>query len=102
MGGDCIGSDLVYLSTGYDFLKMVIQIACGEIPNIVPTGEQHIAQVKFLFNQTDIEELEKIKKINPDSIYRISNIAHNNIEQVSDSSTRLGYYILIKNFKQIL
>ena len=27
MGGDCIGSDLVYYSTGYDFVKMVIQVA---------------------------------------------------------------------------
>ena len=30
MGGDCIGSDLVYLSTGYDFVKMVIQTATGQ------------------------------------------------------------------------
>ncbi|MBE0649342.1 MAG: ATP-grasp domain-containing protein, partial [Bacteroidales bacterium] len=29
MGGDFIGSDLVYLSTGYDFLKGVIEIALG-------------------------------------------------------------------------
>lgn len=30
MGGDFIGSDLVYLSTGYDFLKGVILVALGE------------------------------------------------------------------------
>ena len=29
MGGDFIGSDLVYLSTGYDFLKGVIEVALG-------------------------------------------------------------------------
>jgi len=27
MGGDCIGSDLVKISTGYDFVKMVIDVA---------------------------------------------------------------------------
>lgn len=27
MGGDCIGSDLVRISTGYDFVKMVIDVA---------------------------------------------------------------------------
>ncbi len=99
MGGDCIGSDLVYLSTGYDFLKFVIQIACGEKPDIFPTGKKRIAQVKFLFNQDDIDQLEKIKKENPNSIYRISNISRSNIGQVSDSSTRLGYYILLSDFK---
>ena len=30
MGGDFIGSDLVYLSTGYDFLKGVIEVALGQ------------------------------------------------------------------------
>ena len=30
MGGDFIGSDLVRLSTGYDFVKGVIQVALGE------------------------------------------------------------------------
>lgn len=29
MGGDCIGSDLVQISTGYDFVNMAIDIACG-------------------------------------------------------------------------
>ena len=30
MGGDCIGSDLVKISTGYDFVDMVIDVACGK------------------------------------------------------------------------
>ena len=30
MGGDFIGSDLVQLSTGYDFLQGVIEVALGE------------------------------------------------------------------------
>ena len=29
MGGDFIGSDLVYLSTGYDFLRGVVEVALG-------------------------------------------------------------------------
>lgn len=33
MGGDCIGSELVRYSTGYDFVKMVIQVACGNQPD---------------------------------------------------------------------
>lgn len=30
MGGDCIGSDLVWYSTGIDYVKAVIQVACGK------------------------------------------------------------------------
>lgn len=96
MGGDCIGSDLVYLSTGYDFLKMVIEIACGKEPNMVPTGDKHSVQIRFLFNQEDLDRLEQIKRNTPHSIYRISDIKYENIgNDIVDSATRLGYYILV-------
>lgn len=36
MGGDFIGSDLVRLSTGYDFLEGVIRVALGEIVHPEP------------------------------------------------------------------
>jgi len=97
MGGDCIGSDLVYLSTGYDFLKMVIDVACGEKPEIKPTGNAYrIAKIRFIFNEEDIAELENIKKISPNSIYRISDINMDNLGKTTDSSSRLGYYITVE------
>ncbi|HYX08158.1 MAG TPA: ATP-grasp domain-containing protein [Bacteroidales bacterium] len=34
MGGDFIGSDMIPLSTGYDFVKGIIQIALGEFESI--------------------------------------------------------------------
>ena len=34
MGGDCIGSDLVQISTGYDFLKLTIDVAMRKRTNI--------------------------------------------------------------------
>lgn len=36
MGGDCITTHLVPLSTGIDMVKATIQIACGEAPDIAP------------------------------------------------------------------
>lgn len=47
MGGDFIGSDLVRLSTGYDFLKGVIEVALGEFhePQIT---KQNYSGVYFL------------------------------------------------------
>lgn len=36
MGGDCITTHLVPLSTGVDMVKATMQIACGETPDIAP------------------------------------------------------------------
>ena len=47
MGGDFIGSDLVKLSTGYDYLKGVIDVALGNFEKPV-FGERHFAGVYFL------------------------------------------------------
>lgn len=93
MGGDCIGSDLVYLSTGYDFVKMVIDVAVNNEPELVRDRTSQKCYIKFLFNQTDLDELEEFKKNHSDKIYRISEIEYSNIGKTVDSSTRLGYYI---------
>lgn len=47
MGGDFIGSDLVRLSTGYDFVEGVIRVALGEI--IYP-GPKQIAHSSVIFD----------------------------------------------------
>jgi biotin carboxylase len=36
MGGDCITTHLVPLSTGIDMIEATIRIACGECPDIEP------------------------------------------------------------------
>ena len=41
MGGDFIGSDLVRLSTGYDFVEGVIRVALGEIIHPAPRQIAH-------------------------------------------------------------
>lgn len=51
MGGDFIGSDLVHLSTGYDFLKGVVEVALGNFTEPV-LKEQHYAGVYFLSRET--------------------------------------------------
>ena len=52
MGGDFIGSDLVELSTGYDFLKGVIDVALGTFHEPV-LPEQHHSGVFFLCKETE-------------------------------------------------
>lgn len=93
MGGDCIGSDLVYLSTGQDYIKMVIDVACGKAPIINDVWLQHKAEIRFLFDQKDVEEFEKVRTEKADTIYRVSEFDFSNAGNVNDSSTRIGYYI---------
>lgn len=93
MGGDCIGSDLVYLSTGNDFIKMVIDAAVGNpIDDICHHNEN--AEVRFLFTENDIDDMHQFIKQNPDKIYRISEIEYENLGKTTDSGSRLGYYII--------
>lgn len=93
MGGDCIGSDLVRLSTGYDFTKMVIQTALGEKPDFSKVEEPSNAAVKYIFSQNDYQKLLEVKDNNPGIIEYISpiNLSKNN---VNDSSSRFGFYII--------
>ena len=91
MGGDCIGSDLVYLSTGNDFMKMVIDVALGNpIDEVKDTKSS--AQIRFVFDKNDYEKMLSFAKENENKIYRISDMEFN--EEVTDSSTRAGYYII--------
>ena len=96
MGGDCIGSDLVPLSTGYDFMEMIVDVACGKAPKIVPKTGPKEARIRFLFTMDDVEEMKQYEKEHPEEIYRISELDLSHLGHVSDSSTRLGYYITVK------
>ena len=96
MGGDCIGSDLVRLSTGYDFTKMVIQTALGEKPDYCKVCQPSNAAVKYILSKEEYKILNEIKEDNPKSIIYESNIVINENEEVEDSSTRYGFF-LIKN-----
>lgn len=93
MGGDCIGSDLVRLSTGYDYVRMVIQVACGIEPDFEKVCPPHPAGCRFIFSQADIDELSKIQKEDPDKIIKVVDYHPEMIGHITDSSNRAGCYI---------
>ncbi|MBP3255075.1 MAG: ATP-grasp domain-containing protein [Clostridia bacterium] len=97
MGGDCIGSDLVQISTGYDFIKMVIDVASGVEPEFKVITEPKVAGIKFIFNKEDLEMYKKLKEEKPELIYRESQISEVGTHNVVDSSSRFGFYILCAN-----
>ena len=91
MGGDFIGSDLVRLSTGYDFLKGVIEVALGifKKPNIT---EHKYSGVYFLCKETEylmpiFNEWESNHEI------RYCEVIDNNLRNVLCSADRSGYFI---------
>ena len=93
MGGDCIGSDLVQISTGYDFVKMVIDVACGKEPDFTKVTKPTEAVIKFIFTQNDLNEMNEFSEKYPNQIYRISDMELENLGKTVDSSSRIGYYI---------
>lgn len=90
MGGDCIGSDLVKLSTGYDFTEMVLDIACGKEPSFAKVCEPKTAWIKFVLDDKDYSEYLRTKEstnLIQDTVKKVDG------HEVTDSSTRYGYYI---------
>lgn len=92
MGGDFIGSTLVHLSTGIDFVRAVIMTALGEEPNLNPEYKGRPAGVRFIFNQEDVDILDRMKKDSNIKIVYEDVLPITNTE-VSDSSTRFGCYV---------
>lgn len=94
MGGDCIGSDLVRISRGVDYVKGCVDVACGRAPMLTPAHEGRVAAIRFVFSQRDLDSLETIRRRYPQAIYRISDILPFDGRQISDSSARYGFFIL--------
>ena len=92
MGGDCIGSDLVRISTGYDFVGAVLDVATGNKIAQKAEGEKAFALVKFIFNQDDIKTVKAAVEKYQDCVYYASEISEAEGE-VTDSSNRLGFVI---------
>ncbi len=99
MGGDCIGSDLVRISTGYDFTKMVIDTALCLPPDFSKIVKPRQAAVRFILYKKDITQCETM-------IQKGWELERKFIEQdfdgheITDSSNRYGYYILKGNYKE--
>lgn len=97
MGGDFIGSDLVRLSTGYDFVKGVIEVALGkfETPNIT---EHNYSGVYFLCKETE-RLLQIIENWKDNPAFVGGEITDKELRKVEKSADRSGYVIYKSNNK---
>jgi len=102
MGGDFIGSHLVELSTGYDYLKNTINISLGDKIEPFQKNEGKCSGIYFLsqlsshllpfFNDNTEEYFKLVEK----------KMLSTELEEVLDSSNRTGYFIYQNDTKVIL
>ena len=92
MGGDFIGSDMVEISTGHDFVKYVIEVALGIKLDPQWKVDNRVAFVKFIFDKKDVQKFKTIRQKYPNSITDFH--INEQMKKVDDSSTRNGYYIM--------
>jgi biotin carboxylase len=100
MGGDFIGSDLVKLSTGYDFLKGVIDVAFGDF-NEPKLTENMFSGVYFLCEETKgilpiIQNAEKYPEIVR------AEVTDPVLRRIEQSADRSGYFIYKTSNKRFL
>lgn len=99
MGGDFIGSDLVKLSTGYDFVKGVIEVAFGEfrkpeITNNRCSGVYFLSKetarlAKYVDRHEDYPEIVAAEWTDPE------------LHEIRESADRSGYFIYCSDKKWI-
>ena len=97
MGGDFIGSDLVSLSTGYDFVKGVIDVALGKFKEPVFTQHKY-AGVYFLSKET-ANLLPTFRNWEHNPIFVAGEISDQELHELEKSSDRSGYVIYQSNYK---
>lgn len=91
MGGDFIGSDLVKLSTGYDFVKGVIEVALNQFEVPQKAISKH-SGVYFLCKETEwlLPIIQKASSLPHVVQYEIENT---DLKNVTCSADRSGYML---------
>lgn len=96
MGGDCITTHLVPLSTGIDMVGSTIKIACGEVVDIEPVFykgsailffDSHKGVIKRIEGIEDAQKIPGIREIS--TMYDVGEI----IGDISSSTDRVGFVI---------
>jgi biotin carboxylase len=96
MGGDCITSHLVPLSTGIDMIKATIELSMGQIPDLSPKFQKGNAIRYFnstpgrIFKISGVEEAYKLEGIK--EIVFTKKLG-DTVTQIQSSTDRVGYVV---------
>lgn len=96
MGGDCITTHLVPLSTGVDMIKATIDVSLGLTPNITPTLQKGSA-IRFLDAPNGIikviEGVEKAQNIDGVQEVSLTKTVGDEVTDIHSSLDRCGFVI---------
>ena len=96
MGGDCITTHLVPLSTGIDMIKATIDVSLGLTPDIKPTLHKGSA-IRFLDAPcgviSSIEGVEKAKFVNGIQEISLTKNVGDEVTEIHSSIDRCGFVI---------
>ena len=91
-GGDFIGSDLVRLSTGYDFLEGVIKCALGDFDGVSFDGRSECSGVWFYAPETRwVRDVIVNRHMYPNVVS--AELQSDEVVALSRSADRSGYFI---------
>lgn len=96
LGGDCITTHLVPLSTGVNMVEACIRIALGEKPDITPTLNCGSAIRYFHQRAGMVKKIEGIEKAKEYDGVRNISIVHGigeTVTEITDSGSRMGFII---------
>ena len=96
LGGDCITTHLVPLSTGVNMVEACIRIALGEKPDITASlhcgsairyFKQHAGQIKTIDGLDQAESMSGVKQVS------IVHGVGETVTEITDSGSRMGFVI---------
>ena len=93
-GDAAIYDTMVRLSTGYDFVDAVIDVALGiepPTPTEPPVARRHAA-IRFVFSDEDRAALARLMANDPDLLRYVSPLDSDH-HAITDSASRYGYFI---------
>lgn len=97
MGGDCITTHLVPLSTGIDMIKATIDVSLGFIPDITPTFKKGSA-IRFLDAPngvvTAICGIDEAKQIDGVQEVSLTKLIGDEVSEIHSSVDRCGFVIV--------
>ncbi|EKO3680664.1 ATP-grasp domain-containing protein [Vibrio metschnikovii] len=101
MGGDYIGSDLVYHSTGFNFLEATLAIAMDDSYNFRKfTSEDYIpktSSIRFIMNRSDFDKCNNYILTSKDNVvhHNFDKFSAVNNQLIKSSADRLGHLFTV-------
>lgn len=101
MGGDFIGSDLTPLSTGTDYLRMIVDTARGIPPALGTSGLGKDVEIRFLTCRADLERWNETCALRTSTVVRSRHSGDGERLPDRPGKRRFGYYITARRPREM-